>query len=703
MWNFNMVLSLPMTRILPGYEPYMRLFPDKITARIPRSLEAKFVGLATIIIAGFSLLGNTWVVYLYQNQILMNGDLRAAQLAQTTASGIINTLLYEELGLIHEGGLIENEMKDLVEKDNTHVKRMNLYDGTGHLHYTSEYSQFANHSPGVRLTPPFTRLVRDTVIWKGRDYEYYLPLHIYGKQMGVLQIVFSRQQDFIRIARFRHVMLWVSLVVFITGVILAFIIARTLARPIKDLAGQMASVRDLSRAAPVRVTRGDEIGVLQKSFGQMLERLKTLDHQREKEQQALIQTEKLASVGTLVSGLAHEINNPLAGIQNCLRRIENHPENIEQTRKYAQLMASALSRIDDIVTSLLNFTRKRDMSILPVNLNQILDATLNLLEMQKTAANIRFRKRLADPLPQASGDAQYLSQVVMNLLLNAMDEMPEGGEITLETGADESRVFMKIRDQGSGIPKPIQHKIFDPFFTTKPTGKGTGLGLSVVHSIVEQHQGTIDFDTGPDGTTFIVALPRYPGEHSPASLLSGAILAGGKSSRMGTDKAWMDFRGKPLIQRALSVLKDYVDDLMIIANQTTAYEELGYPVYPDTIPGCGPLGGIYTALQKSRREHCLVLACDLPFVTQKAFALLQERMSAADVVLFQSESGLEPLCAIYHQQCLPVIEQQLQQGDYKIHNFLQRVQTTIIDLREVGDKLSSIQFTNLNSPEDIPR
>ena len=236
---------------------------------------------------------------------------------------------------------------------------------------------------------------------------------------------------------------------------------------------------------------------------------------RKRMEQQMIQSEKMAAIGELASGVAHEINNPLDGLLNCILRIKRDPQNERQTKEYLGLMEEALRRIELTVGQLLNFSRQRDLALTSVSLNEVVNEVVGLIAYSADEKGIQIEKHFQEELDLIRGDKHLLEQVVLNLALNAIAAMPDGGILTFKTGEigfdallGKATVFVQVADTGIGIPKPVQDRIFDPFYTTKITEKGTGLGLSVSNRIIRQHEGVIEFDSKIEqGSVFTVKLP----------------------------------------------------------------------------------------------------------------------------------------------------------------------------------------------------
>ena len=225
-------------------------------------------------------------------------------------------------------------------------------------------------------------------------------------------------------------------------------------------------------------------------------------------QQQIARAEKLASIGRLASGVAHEINNPLSGLKNCLYAIDREPENYTQTRLYLQLMKEGMEYIETVVQKLLGFARQQPATMEPVDINAVVEKVIRLLDFNIRKRRIVLQTAFAADLPELTGDPQLLSEVFMNILLNAIDAVDERGHVTVSSVREDGAVHVHIEDDGMGIaPEHLAH-IFDPFFTTKGPKEGTGLGLSVSLGIVETHGGSIRVRSAPGkGSCFSVELP----------------------------------------------------------------------------------------------------------------------------------------------------------------------------------------------------
>ncbi|MFV3305975.1 sensor histidine kinase [Pseudomonas sp. NY15181] len=231
----------------------------------------------------------------------------------------------------------------------------------------------------------------------------------------------------------------------------------------------------------------------------------------------LIHSERLASIGRLAAGVAHEIGNPITGIACLAQNLREEREGDSELTEISGQILEQTKRVSRIVQSLMSFAHAggKQVAAEPVCLADVAQEAIGLLSLNKRSVDVQFFN-LCDPAHWVEGDSQRLAQVLINLLSNARDASPPNGAIRVRTEAQEQTIDLIVEDEGSGIPKSIIERLFEPFFTTKDPGKGTGLGLALVYSIVEEHYGQITIDSPADperecGTRISVTLPRHPG------------------------------------------------------------------------------------------------------------------------------------------------------------------------------------------------
>ncbi len=251
-----------------------------------------------------------------------------------------------------------------------------------------------------------------------------------------------------------------------------------------------------------------------------LEEEKRLKMELAKVQTQLLQAEKMASVGKLAAGVAHQINNPLAGITLFTQLILEDYDLPEKAREDLNRILKDARRCSNTVKELLEYSRQTRQERQPHDLNKAIDRTLFLLEKQTLFHNIRIEKKLAPSLHPVIADIQQINHMLMNLILNAAEAMEGQGKLTIQTEIceDKERLLIAISDTGPGIPDNVRPHIFEPFFTTKEPSKGTGLGLSIVYGIVENHGGKIHtLSRSGEGTTFIIQLLTATGKNKGIS------------------------------------------------------------------------------------------------------------------------------------------------------------------------------------------
>jgi len=239
----------------------------------------------------------------------------------------------------------------------------------------------------------------------------------------------------------------------------------------------------------------------------------------EESQEQLIRAEKLTSLGQLAASIAHEINNPLAGVlvytQLLSKKVTGDAFKKEEALSNLSKMETEISRCSRIIRNLLDFARQKEPTLRLVDVNQVIEQVLSMVGHQAQMQNVEVVQEFSPSLPKVVADFDQLQQIFTNLALNAIQAMPEGGELTVRSSAVDSEVRVDVQDTGCGISKENMGKLFTPFFTTKVKGKGVGLGLAVVHGIIERHKGRIEVqsDVG-EGTTFSVYLAGHEDEES---------------------------------------------------------------------------------------------------------------------------------------------------------------------------------------------
>ncbi len=293
--------------------------------------------------------------------------------------------------------------------------------------------------------------------------------------------------------------------------LLTAVYVETLIRPIFKLNQTMkrASGGDFSVRAPVR--RGDEVGELSDAFNLMMDDLEDARDREKIQRSQLAHTEKMAAVGTLAAGVAHEVNNPLAGVLACIENIRAHPDDDAMRERYIELIRDGLKRIERTVANLLDFSRPREVRLEPSSLNHSIRHVVELVGYQLRAAQVEVEFDLDPGRALIMADHFQAEQLLLNLVLNAMQAMPGGGTLSLSTRRRRDKVVVEVTDTGVGISAENRDRIFDPFFTTREVGEGTGLGLTVSDSILAVHGGSMEVQsTVGEGSTFRLVFDAIP-------------------------------------------------------------------------------------------------------------------------------------------------------------------------------------------------
>jgi len=304
----------------------------------------------------------------------------------------------------------------------------------------------------------------------------------------------------------------------LAGMAVAMIVSNFLAngvlQPIKRLVFASQQLAEGNLEYEVELKSNDEIGELGETFNFMVSSLKERDERlKEYTQQQLMKSERLATLGQLSAGVAHEINNPLGAVLMYTHLSLEEMKADDPHRMNLEKVVGEATRCKDIVKGLLDFARQTEPKVEQLFVNEILERTLSLVENQALFQNVRITKALSGYLPKIMIDGNQIQQVFTNIILNAAEAIEGEGElsVTTRTATDGESIEIEITDTGCGISKENLEKIFDPFFSTKEVGRGTGLGLAVSFGIVARHKGTIDVKSEQGkGTTFIIRLPiRY--------------------------------------------------------------------------------------------------------------------------------------------------------------------------------------------------
>ena len=551
-------------------------------SRLHLSLRTKFVLIISFLILSTSVLLSG---YLIQRQ----NSLIERELGKRAESMVRNLAFNSEYGvLVDNQALLSNLMKGLSqEEDVIYIEIQNRigkvladwYRTAADQKLCSEklkliQQQYNDTAPLEKYFiyrseefSDFSYPIKTQRVIRSKE-ELGLPLsdkngQVKEERIGTAHIGMGLQHMRKEIGDMTKVVVGLTLLVVLVGILLTIFLVNIFIKPVKRLvqATERIANGDLSHA--VEVTAKDEIGILASSFNQMTISLKesrekieeynrTLENKvRERTielektnrdlanalkslketQSQLIQVEKMAAVGQLAAGVAHELNNPLGGIlgysQFALEKINQKPlcqfstEDKNSFMQYLTDIEKQTKKCRTIIQSLLKFSRASHLEEFElININQVLRETFVFTQHQIVKNKVNLVQELTEPLPQIAGHPSQLQQVFTNLILNAVQAMSGGGTLRVKSKLrkDSSEIEVSFSDTGIGIAEENLNKVFEPFFTTKKVGEGTGLGLSVSYGLIKDHCGEIQVESQKNqGTTFIVILPVRRGEEPSRS------------------------------------------------------------------------------------------------------------------------------------------------------------------------------------------
>jgi signal transduction histidine kinase len=476
----------------------------------PRGLRARIlltVGLTATVI----MMVMSWaMLYSWRRSLVHQEKANAQAVSRAFSVAVIDALIFANQDLYQSEGFLGNYV-DLFMTQNSRLRAITILDPGGAVVARSWNRQDPPWVSGNRETllsvdRPLTTITETTEgPWV---LETVLPLQTGERRWGVL--VLAIEADSIRHQIRRNFFQLATFYIAVTSIMLLMLwmmLSRILGS-LRALVRAMDTVDFTPGKIPALPYRRDEIGLLYKHFHHMQLRVDQSRSDLLKAQHQVWHAERLAAIGRLASGLAHEINNPLNGIRNCIYAIRGDLDNRKQTAEYLEMMDEGLTHASGVIDKLLGFVRKQQAGMGPVDLNEAIEAVRRLVAFNLERKNISLEVDLDPELPLVSADRQLIQEVMMNLLLNAVDAVDEQGKIKVATSTRAGEVILNVCDRGHGIAADQLDKVFDPFFTTKQAGEGTGLGLSISLGIIQAHGGKIDVTSQPGAeTVFTISIP----------------------------------------------------------------------------------------------------------------------------------------------------------------------------------------------------
>lgn len=476
-----------------------------------KGLQAQFIALTMCaIVVVMSVLG-TLAVHRERSLLYDEVEKQGCLLGETLAIPIINDLIYEKLGLVEEGGLLDNYILEIFSRQDLDLLYMAILDERGKVISHNDITEY-----GKTYADALTRKALDgdrTVVQRFPRGEHDaldvgVPLSIGKKRWGTLKLGISLEKADHRILATVERIVLLTALFMAAGFLIVVLLSRRFIGPVTQLANTMEKAHGDTLDIRVPVRGQDELALLADRFNRMIARIRQANEELRKTHEKLVQSEKLASLGVLAAGVAHEINNPLGGIFNCLRMLQRDHGDIAQREKYLALVKEGMERIESTVSKLLWMSRKSDHRPTEVGVRDAAEKTRSLMSYRLGKRELAFANEVPGDL-RLTVDPHDFQQVLLNLYINAIDAMAPEGILTVTGSRSDGSVIVEIADTGCGIAQENVGRIFDPFYTTKPPGEGTGLGLWLTYEIVRNYDGEISVHSKPgEGTRFSIRFPE---------------------------------------------------------------------------------------------------------------------------------------------------------------------------------------------------
>lgn len=437
---------------------------------------------------------------------------------------------YNLIGILYGGGLL-NRNFEIVDTTKRTVYKNVKYDGkdigTATIFQddvrisTNVENEDGSRAIGTRVSEEvYNQVVNKGEVWIGQAYvvnNWYITAYepiknINNQIIGILYVGILEQKYLDIKRRTILIFLTIALVGALVSLALSFLLSRGISLSIGKLVSASKEVASGNLDATAEVVSNDELQELAESFNAMASALKKRDEQLKAfAKNRIMESERLAMIGQLAAGVAHELNNPLQGIVAYSHLLLEKMPGEDPMRGSIEKIVTQADRSKEIIRGLLDFSRQTKPQKMLSNVNHILLECVSLVEKQALFHNIEIEKDFVGNLPLISIDPSQIQQVFMNIIINAAEAMEGNGRLTLETSFDpvEKTVDVMFTDTGHGIREEDKQRLFDPFFSTKEVGHGTGLGLAISYGIIREHKGTITVESEiGKGTTFIISLPE---------------------------------------------------------------------------------------------------------------------------------------------------------------------------------------------------
>ncbi len=435
----------------------------------------------------------------------------------------------ELLGVIYGGVLLNRNFKIVDKVKDTVYKGMTYKDrdiGTATIFLqdtrisTNVKNEDGSRALGTRVsTEVYDHVLKKGKTWKSRAFvvnEWYITAYepindINGKIIGILYVGILEDKFIDMKTNTLLILLGITAGSLILALMISYLLAGGITRPVRELVAAAQELADGNLNYKVNIRSGNEMGKLGNAFNSMVEAIKERDEQLKKQTKEIVgRSERLAMIGQLAAGVAHELNNPLCSIIIFSHILLEDPEIKDPIRKNLETIVKESTRCKNIVKGLLDFARQTEPEMKLTDINGVLCSTLSLVEKQTLFQNIQITRHIEPDLPEVEIDTTQIQQVFMNIIINAAEAMDGQGKLIVTTKISGDRKYIEIEftDTGCGISPENMKRLFEPFFSTKEVGHGTGLGLAISYGLIEKHQGSVDVQSVVgEGTTFTIKLP----------------------------------------------------------------------------------------------------------------------------------------------------------------------------------------------------
>ncbi len=486
---------------------FIKIFLLSKLKNIRLGMQAMLLATAIPTLLFFTILMSFGIVTRENNLMYQNTVQQALSIAKSAALLYTNSRIYEELRMVDSSGMseyLEYFMADMMRLD-PRMRTFFILNANGQVlahNNLREYGKIYNDAAIISLLRSKKEFIEEIYTdEKQHILRITVPLAIGSKFWGLCQVDFSLNEMYEYNSNLRNEVIILAVFFLLSSIYVVWLAGCHFVTPIRKLTQSMNTITlqgEVAQNLPILPSRDDEIGELQNSFVWMLTRLHQVEQERLQSIEKMLQAEKMAAVGQLASGLAHEINNPLGGTILCFQNLCEGDMDEETRKQHIQVINESLEKIRMTVSEFLRFARPSPISICEIAIQKIFANCQSLADFTLSRHGININIDIMPNMPNVQLDLNKISQVLLNLILNAayaLENKPKHdsnkNSILLKAYIENQDLHIIVADTGEGISKEVQESIFNPFFTTKPEGKGTGLGLAVSSTLIAQHGGTL--------------------------------------------------------------------------------------------------------------------------------------------------------------------------------------------------------------------